>query len=67
MKRLQIAKPYPGELAAWNEIVDPILDKSFATIHQVQTLAALRDTRLPRLISGQLRQPEAEAVIASAL
>jgi len=29
--------------------------------HQAQTLATLRDTLLPRLISGQLRLPEAEA------
>ena len=29
-----------------------------------QSLAALRDTLLPRLISGQLRLPEAEALAA---
>ena len=28
---------------------------------QAQTLSTLRDTLLPRLISGQLRLPEAEA------
>jgi type I restriction enzyme S subunit len=28
----------------------------------IQTLAALRDTLLPRLISGQLRLPEAQAL-----
>jgi type I restriction enzyme, S subunit len=32
-----------------------------------ETLATLRDTLLPRLISGQLRLPEAEAAIAAAL
>ncbi len=31
--------------------------------HQAQTLATLRDTLLPRLISGQLRLPEAEAAL----
>ena len=30
-------------------------------IRNAQTLATLRDTLLPRLISGQLRLPEAEA------
>jgi len=30
--------------------------------HQAQTLATLRDTLLPRLISGQLRLPEASSV-----
>jgi len=31
---------------------------------QAQTLTQLRDTLLPRLISGQLRLPEAEALVA---
>lgn len=31
-----------------------------------QTLATLRDTLLPRLISGQFRLPEAEAMIEDA-
>jgi type I restriction enzyme S subunit len=30
---------------------------------QVRNLVTLRDTLLPRLISGQLRLPEAEALI----
>ena len=33
---------------------------------QAQTLATLRDTLLPRLISGQLRLPEAQALVAAA-
>jgi len=33
---------------------------------QAQTLAPLRDTRLPRLISGQQRLPDTEALIAKA-
>ena len=40
----------------------------WAAIHgnqaQAQTLTQLRDTLLPRLISGQLRLPEAEALVA---
>jgi len=35
--------------------------------HQAQTLATLRDTLLPRLISGQLRLPVAGAVLDEAL
>jgi type I restriction enzyme, S subunit len=34
---------------------------------QAQTLATLRDTLLPRLISGQLRLPEAEEQLAEAI
>ena len=35
--------------------------------HQAQTLATLRDILLPRLISGQLRLPEVEAIIADSM
>ena len=34
-----------------------------ANDHRVRTLATLRDTLLPRLISGQLRLPEAEVIL----
>ena len=37
-----------------------------ANDHRVRTLATLRDTLLPRLISGQLRLPEAEALLEEA-
>jgi type I restriction enzyme S subunit len=37
-----------------------------ANQQQAQTLATLRDTLLPRLISGQLRLPEAEAILEDA-
>ncbi len=48
---------------AFTKIVEPI-QKTIASNHkQSQTLATLRDTLLPRLISGQLRIPEAEALI----
>lgn len=33
---------------------------------QAQTLTTLRDTLLPRLISGQLRLPDAEVVLEEA-
>lgn len=46
---------------AFNDLVEPL----WATIHSNQahlnTLTQLRDTLLPRLISGQLRLPETEA------
>ena len=38
-----------------------------ANERQAQTLSTLRDTLLPRLISGQLRLPEAQAATEAAL
>ena len=67
LKRLQIVKPTPQILAAWNEVVAPVIDRAFTMIQQAQTLAELRDTLLPKLISGQLRLPEAEAMLAEEL
>jgi type I restriction enzyme S subunit len=54
----------PETLAAnYSEIIKPIISRMMANVHQAQTLATLRDTLLPRLISGQLRLPEAEAAL----
>ena len=40
-----------------------LLDRRIENELQAQTLATLRDTLLPRLISGQLRLPQAEAEV----
>ncbi|MEH8261124.1 restriction endonuclease subunit S [Aeromonas veronii] len=48
------------------QIVDPLVEKIIDNQRQAQTLATLRDTLLPRLISGQLRLPEAEAMVEGA-
>ena len=40
----------------------PLLDAIGANSEQAQTLSTLRDTLLPRLISGQLRLPEAQTL-----
>ena len=39
--------------------VDPIMQRIEANLRESQTLAQIRDSLLPRLISGQLRVPEA--------
>ena len=51
-------------LRAFNAVACPLLVKVSANQQQVHTLATLRDTVLPRLISGQLRLPEAEEALA---
>ncbi|MGC3005088.1 hypothetical protein ACPF8X_43600, partial [Streptomyces sp. G35A] len=49
-----------------NEAINPLLVRMVEGVRQAQTLSQLRDTLLPRLISGQLRLPEAEALIEEA-
>ncbi|MCX2534839.1 restriction endonuclease subunit S [Plesiomonas shigelloides] len=55
LKRLQIIKPEPNVLAAWDHLVSPYVNQILALTLQAQTLAQLRDTLLPKLISGELR------------
>ena len=45
----------------------PLRNKILHNRQQAQTLAQLRDTLLPKLISGRLRLPEAEALLAEEL
>ena len=59
--------PSAEVLRAFNPVARPLLEKVSANQRQAQTLATLRDTLLPRLISGQLRLPEAEALAEVAL
>jgi type I restriction enzyme S subunit len=47
--------------SAFRDVVDVLRNSIFKNNQQAQTLATLRDTLLPRLISGQLRLPQAEA------
>lgn len=45
----------------------PLLDRQALNDAESQTLAELRDTLLPKLLSGELRVPEAEEQVASAV
>lgn len=55
----------PVELVkAFTEIADSLAERRQTNIDQMRTLATLRDTLLPRLISGQLRLSDAEAQLS---
>ena len=55
--------PPPVLIAAFDLLAGDLLSRLKANREQARTLAYLRDTLLPRLISGQLRLPEAHAVV----
>lgn len=56
----EVAIP-PSEVAEqFYILIEPMIARMLANVEQAQTLANLRDTLLPRLISGQLRLPDAE-------
>ncbi len=62
----RLIMPDQQALLAFCGVVEAILLSIGKNLQQAQTLATLRDTLLPRLISGQLRLPEAEAMLAEA-
>jgi len=50
----KVALPPKPIAAAFTRNIQPMLDRIHANIHQSRTLAALRDTLLPKLLSGEL-------------
>ena len=65
--RFVLALPTESVANAFSDLVMPIQKSITANHQQAQTLTQLRDTLLPRLISGQLRLPEAETLLEGAL
>ncbi|QEN48889.1 restriction endonuclease subunit S [Pseudomonas protegens] len=61
LKRLHVVYPPQAIIEQFNSIVEPIHQMIFGNEQRAHTLTQLRDTLLPRLISGQLRLPEATA------
>lgn len=55
--------PSAAVLEAFADIADPLFERLVKNERQAQTLTQLRDTLVPRLISGQLRLPEAQALL----
>lgn len=59
----KLALPNEDLIQKTSSIFEPILDRYIANSLQAKELAELRDTLLPRLISGQLRLPEAKTLV----
>jgi type I restriction enzyme S subunit len=61
-----LAAPPQELLDAANKVFQPLYDKQLANERESLTLAALRDTLLPKLLSGKLRVKQAEKLVAVA-
>ncbi len=59
----KVILPPPPLLALADRIMSPLIDGIWQRSVESRTLAALRDTLLPRLISGELRVPQAERLV----
>jgi type I restriction enzyme, S subunit len=63
MARYAVVLPPETVAAALTKQIRPSVDRIIASIHESRTLATLRDTLLPKLISGELRVKDAERFV----
>lgn len=66
VRDLKLSIPNAEVMHRFEELTLPLISRIFGNAKEIQTIATLRDTLLPRLISGQLRPPEAEEQLAEA-
>lgn len=64
---LKLKIPGMGLFAAFADFARPVFEQIYTNRQQAQTLTRLRDTLLPKLISGEIRLPEAESIVRSAV
>jgi type I restriction enzyme S subunit len=67
MARYAIVIPSERVAVAFTDQLCPSFDRILLAIHESRTLAALRDTLLPKLISGELRVKDAERIVGRAV
>lgn len=65
--QLEMLQPDEKTLLAFRELVNPLKERISFNEKSIGSLAQLRDTLLPRLISGQLHLPEAQALVEDAV
>jgi len=63
MARYELALPPEPVAPSFTELMQPTVDRIVEAIHESRTLAALRDTLLLKLISGELRVKNAERIV----
>ncbi|MFZ2303030.1 MAG: restriction endonuclease subunit S [Gallionella sp.] len=65
--RFKVVSPHKPVLEAFDAITSPLYARVVANKQTAKNLASLRDTLLPRLISGQLKISETESELENAL
>ena len=63
MARYAVVMPPETVAESFTRQIRPVVDRIIASVHESRTLAALRDTLLPKLISGELRVKDAERFV----
>ena len=63
LSEAKVLIPSPSILAAMDSAFTALLDRAFGLRRQSKDLASIRDALLPKLISGELRIPDAEKML----
>ena len=67
MARFELVRPPRPIAKVFTQLMRPTAERIIAGTHESRSLAALRDTLLPKLISGELRVVDAERFIGRAV
>jgi len=66
IKSIKVVLPSPDLREKFGELINPVIDRVLIAAAEIKTLSELRDTLLPKLISGELRIPDAEKFLEEA-
>jgi type I restriction enzyme S subunit len=67
LSRYPVALPNNAVARAFDNHVRPLVERIISGVHETRTIAAIRDALLPKLLSGEIRVPDAEKVVEAAL
>lgn len=67
MARYRLCVPPESILRAFEDMAGPILQKIVENVHSSNALASMREALLPKLVSGEIRVPDAEREVVDAL
>lgn len=67
LNKITMLAPSFQLLEAHSEIAEPLFRKGQTNLKKIDCLTKLRDTLLPQLLSGELRIPDAEQLVAGSL
>jgi len=63
---IEILAPSEDLISAFSGVVSALMDRCFATKQEIIALTDVRDALLPKLISGEIRIPDAEKLLEEA-
>jgi type I restriction enzyme S subunit len=66
LSRMTAVIPRPECVKKYSENVAPMLQRCYQNLDNSEILSSLRDTLLPRLLSGELGVKQAERIVAEA-